>query len=62
MWRRVVLVWTDVSEERITSIFKVENPKARNQREQVAADWAPADNNQLYNDRKGGRVGHMGNQ
>jgi hypothetical protein len=24
MWRRVDLVWTDVSEERITSIFKVE--------------------------------------
>jgi hypothetical protein len=24
MWRRVELVWTDVSEERITSIFKVE--------------------------------------
>jgi hypothetical protein len=24
MWRRVGLVWTDVSEERITSIFRVE--------------------------------------
>jgi hypothetical protein len=24
MWRRVVLVWTDVSEERIASIFRVE--------------------------------------
>jgi hypothetical protein len=38
MWRRVYLVWTDVSEERITSIFRVVNPRARNQREQVAAD------------------------
>jgi hypothetical protein len=26
MWRRVDLVLTDVSEERITSIFRVENP------------------------------------
>jgi hypothetical protein len=24
MWRRVVLVWTNVSEERIASIFRVE--------------------------------------
>jgi hypothetical protein len=24
MWRRVVLVWTDVSEERTASIFRVE--------------------------------------
>jgi hypothetical protein len=35
---RVGLVLTDVSEERITSIFRVENPRARNQCEQVAAD------------------------
>jgi hypothetical protein len=28
----------DVSEERIASIFRVEKLKARNQREQVAAD------------------------
>jgi hypothetical protein len=40
MWRRVVLVWTDVSEERIASIFGVENPRARNQREQVAGDFS----------------------
>jgi hypothetical protein len=25
MWHRVDLVWTDVSEERIASIFRVEN-------------------------------------
>jgi hypothetical protein len=37
MWRHVDLVCTDVSEERITSIFRVENPRARNQLEQVAA-------------------------
>jgi hypothetical protein len=24
MWRRVVLLWTDVSEERIASIFRIE--------------------------------------
>jgi hypothetical protein len=40
MWRRVDIVWTDVSEERIAPIFRIfnKNPRARNQREQVAAD------------------------
>jgi hypothetical protein len=38
MWSHVVLVWTDVSEEHIASIFRVEKSEARNQREQVAAD------------------------
>jgi hypothetical protein len=37
MRHRVDLVWTDVSEEQIGSIFSVENPRARKQREQVAA-------------------------
>jgi hypothetical protein len=37
MSRRADLVWTDVSEERIASIFKVHNWRARNQREQVAS-------------------------
>jgi hypothetical protein len=37
MWRRVVIVLTDVSEERIAFIFRVEEereeePRARNQR------------------------------
>jgi hypothetical protein len=32
MWRRVDRVWTDFSEKRIALIFKVENPRARNQR------------------------------
>jgi hypothetical protein len=36
MWRHVDLVWTHVSKERIASIFRVENPRGRNQREQVA--------------------------
>jgi hypothetical protein len=40
MWRRVDLVWADVSEERSASIFRVENPRARNQCEQVAADFS----------------------
>jgi hypothetical protein len=62
MWSRVDLVWTDVSEELIASIFRVEEPLARNQREQVAADWVKSKNTQLYKNRKGGRVGHMGNQ
>jgi hypothetical protein len=36
MWRRVDIVLTDVSEERIASIFRLEeNPQAKNQREQV---------------------------
>jgi hypothetical protein len=34
MWRRVVLVWTDVSEERIASIFRAE----KSAREELA--WA----------------------
>jgi hypothetical protein len=42
VWRRVDVVdWTDVSEDRIASIFRVEkNPRAKNQREQVAAELA----------------------
>jgi hypothetical protein len=40
MWRRVDIVITDVSDERIASIFRVEekrkNPRAKNQREQVS--------------------------
>jgi hypothetical protein len=28
MWRRIDLVWTDVSEERIASIFRVEKPES----------------------------------
>jgi hypothetical protein len=40
IWRRLDLVWTDISEEHIASIFRVEKyPRARNQREQVAAGW-----------------------
>jgi hypothetical protein len=37
MWRRVDLVSTDVSKERIASIFRIEK-LTRTQREQVAAD------------------------
>jgi hypothetical protein len=37
MWRPVDLVWTDVSEERIASIFRVGKSRTRNQREQVAS-------------------------
>jgi hypothetical protein len=44
MWRRIDLVWTDVSKERIASIFRVENSRARNQREKVTADWATSQN------------------
>jgi hypothetical protein len=39
MWRRVDLVWTDVSEKRIASIFRVEKSANGNQREQVAVDY-----------------------
>jgi hypothetical protein len=40
MWRRVDIVLTDVSEERIASIFRVEEKKLRkrNQREQVVTE------------------------
>jgi hypothetical protein len=39
MWRRVDIVLTDVSEERIASIFRTEeNPQAKNQRKQVQID------------------------
>jgi hypothetical protein len=37
MWRHVDPVWTDVSEERVVFIFRVENPRARNQLEQMAS-------------------------
>jgi hypothetical protein len=35
MWRCVDIAWTDVSEELIASISRVENTRARSQREQV---------------------------
>jgi hypothetical protein len=39
MWRLVDIVLTDISEERIASIFRVgKNPRAMNQREQVLID------------------------
>jgi hypothetical protein len=42
MWRRIDIVLTDVSKERITSIFRVEekeeNPQAKNRCEQVQID------------------------
>jgi hypothetical protein len=42
MWHHVDFVLTDVSEERIASIFRVEekeeNPQAKNQRKQVQID------------------------
>jgi hypothetical protein len=38
MWRCVDLVWTDVSEERIASIFRVEKSASEESREQVVAD------------------------
>jgi hypothetical protein len=37
MWRRVGLVGTDVSEERVTSIFRVE--KTRERRKALAVGW-----------------------
>jgi hypothetical protein len=43
MWHRVDLVWTNVSEELIASIFRVNNARARNQREQVATVWRRVD-------------------
>jgi hypothetical protein len=59
MWRCVDPGLTDVSEEHITTIFRVEKLRVGNQHWQVAADWAPVGNNQLYKNREGGRVGHM---
>ena len=39
LWRRVDIVLANVSEERIASIFQfMRDPRAMNQREQVAAD------------------------
>jgi hypothetical protein len=37
MWRRVGLVRTDVSEERVASVFRVE--KIREQRNALAVEW-----------------------
>jgi hypothetical protein len=41
MWRRVDLVSTDVSEERIASILRVNKFRARNQCDQVAPKRRP---------------------
>jgi hypothetical protein len=53
MWRRVDIVLTDVSEECIASVFRVErkeeNPRARNQREQVLTEECRVE---LYKSRK----------
>jgi hypothetical protein len=40
MWRRVFLVWTDVSEERIAYIFRVEKSVSKEPAWAGAADWA----------------------
>jgi hypothetical protein len=57
MWCYVDFALTDVSEERIASIFRVEKSVSR---------WLqtepPFGNNQLYKNREKGRVGHMGNE
>jgi hypothetical protein len=44
-WRHVVRMWTDVSEESITSIYRVEISRRRNQ--PVADAWAPPPKRQL---------------
>jgi hypothetical protein len=56
-------MWTNVSEERIAPIFRVE----KSGREEPT--WAgscrlrhQSNNTQLYKNREGGRVGYMGNQ
>jgi hypothetical protein len=40
MWRRVDIVWTYISEECITSIFRVEKSASEEPAWAVAADWA----------------------
>jgi hypothetical protein len=62
MWRCVDPGLTDVSEERIASIFRVEKSASGNQRQQVAADGANSRKHQLYKNRVGASVCHMGNQ
>jgi hypothetical protein len=47
-WHHVDLVWTDVSEESIASIFRQKNPRARNQREQVTADSPKRRSHKIY--------------
>jgi hypothetical protein len=37
LWRRVGLVRTDVSDERVTSIFRVEEPASKENRRQLAS-------------------------
>jgi hypothetical protein len=62
MWHRVDLVWTDVSEKRIASIFRVEKSASEVPMSRWLQTEPPVENTQLYKNRKGGRVGHMGNQ
>jgi hypothetical protein len=50
MWHRVVFVWTYISEDRIASIFRVEKSASKE------PAWAVSWNDQLYKDRKGGRL------
>jgi hypothetical protein len=60
MWRCVDLALTDVSEERITSIFRVEKICERGT---SVSRWLqtepPVENTQIYKNRERGRVGHM---
>jgi hypothetical protein len=39
MWRRVDILLTDVSEERIAYLQGIGNPRAMNQREEVTVDF-----------------------
>jgi hypothetical protein len=61
MWRCIDLALTDVSEERIASIFRVE--KIREGGTSVSR-WLqtkpPVRNNQLYKNKARGSVGRMG--
>jgi hypothetical protein len=62
MCRRVVLESTDVSEERIASIFRVEKSASEEPAWAGGCRLSASRKHQLYKDREGGRVGHMGNQ
>jgi hypothetical protein len=62
LWRCVYPALTEVSEERIASIFSVENPRVGTSISMWLQTEPPVGNIQLYNNRDRGSVGHMGNQ
>jgi hypothetical protein len=55
MWHHVDLVWTELLEESIASIFRVEKSRVRNQHEQVASRLSHQSKTPSYTYKNSGR-------